>query len=85
MGLFKNKRGFSLIYGLMLATIVILLALALAPALQDTTFQARNDTLLNCSTTTNPQTKAICTSIDLNMLWIGILLGSAGIIIWRMV
>lgn len=77
-----NKKGFALIFGLMLATILFLLGMALAPALQQTTKEQMND--LNCSTVTSQQTKAICTSIDMMQLFVPILFGLAGIIIWRL-
>ena len=79
----NDKRGFVLVYGLMLGVIVLLLALALAPSLNQAIDEQMNSPLLNCSTTTSPQTKAICTSIDLQNIFIALLIGIGGLIIVR--
>jgi len=79
----NNKKGFILIYGLMLGVIVFLLALALSPSLKQVTEEQMNSPLLNCSTTTNQQLKAVCTSIDLQNLFVALLIGVGGIIIIR--
>ncbi len=79
-----NKRGFALIYGLMLGVVVLVLALGLAPSMKVTVDETMNDPLLNCSTTDNAQLKAVCTSIDLNNLFIVLLIGIGGLIIIRM-
>ena len=80
-----NKKGFTLIFGLMFATILFILGLALAPSLKGVTGEVMQDTSLNCSTTSNTQLKAICTSIDIQQLFIGIIFGLAGLVIWRLV
>ena len=78
-----NKKGFGLIFALMFAVMMFVLGLALAPVLQDVTDQTRADPLLNCSTTTNAQIKAVCTSVDIQQFWVGIIFGVAGLIIAR--
>jgi len=80
-----NKKGFSLIYGLMLSTILFLLGMALAPSLKEVTGEVMDDTALNRSNQTNQQLKAVCTSIDMQQLFVGIIFGIAGLIIWRLV
>jgi len=79
-----NKKGFTLIFGLMLATILFLIGMAIAPALQEVVTEQMNSNLLNCSTATAQQTKAICTSIDSMQLFVPIIFGLAGLIIWRL-
>lgn len=81
----NDKKGFILLYSLMLAVIIFLLALALSPPMKDVIEETMSNNLLNCSTTTNPQTKAICTSIDIQLLFNVILIGIGGIVIWRAV
>lgn len=78
-----NKKASSIFYGLMIMTVLFVLGMALAPALKDVTQEARDDSSLNCSTTTDDQTKAVCTSIDLQQLYIGIIFGIAGLVVWR--
>ena len=79
----KNKKGIALLFYLMVGVLFFILGMALAPALKDTTDQARNDTQLNCSTTTDNQTKAVCRSIDIQQVFIGIIFGLAGLVIVR--
>jgi len=79
----NDKRGFVLILGLMMGVVVILLALALAPSLKKTTDEQKASPFLNCSTTTNQQLKAVCTSIDLQNIFIALLIGIGGMIIVR--
>ena len=79
----RDKRGFALIYGLMLGVVVFLLALGLAPSLRDTVNEQLTNPLLNCSTTTDAQIKAVCTSIDLQNIFVMLLIGIGGIIIIR--
>jgi len=80
-----NKRGTSIFFGLMIAIIFFLLGLALAPALKDVTGESMQSPLLNCSSTTNDTFKAVCTSIDIQQLFIGIIFGIGGLVIWRIV
>ena len=63
-----------MIYGIMLALVIIVLALALAPAVGSFTNSARNategDTIgLNCSSTTSNFDKATCTIVDMNLFY----------------
>lgn len=81
----KDKRGFMVLIALMIGVTLFILGMALAPALKDTTDEARNSTLLNCSTTDNAQLKSVCTAIDIQQLYFGIILGIAGIVLYRMV
>ena len=76
-----NKRGFSLFFGMMMFIVFIVLGLALAPAIKSVTGEAKNNEALNCSTTTDNQTKAVCTGIDGMQIFILVILGLAGIII----
>lgn len=78
-----NNNGSTFLVSFMLAIILFLLGLAIAPALKDTTQESMNDPIINCSTTTNNQLKAVCTSIDMQQLFIGFIFGVAGLIIAR--
>jgi len=78
----KNKSGQTIIYLLMMGILFFFIGLALAPSLRDVVSETMQDNLLNCSTTTDTQTKIICTSIDMTLpLFIGIIFGLAGVII----
>ena len=78
----KNKKGSSLFVMLMLGVTFIVLALALAPALNNTVNESMNTVELNCSSVTiTNQEKAECTSMDMQKLYIGIVLGLAGILL----
>jgi len=77
-----NKRGqLSIFFLLMMGVVFFLLGLALAPAINDTVNEGLDDPLLNCSTTTDDQTKAVCTSMDIDKLYIGIIFGLAGVLL----
>jgi len=78
-----NKKGFSIIYGLMLGVVVFILALALAPGLKQVVTEQMNDIELNCSGATDYQTRSVCTSMDMNNLYIILLMGIGGILIVR--
>ena len=76
----KNKRGqVTIFFLLMMGVVFFLLGLALAPGIVQTVDDSMSE--LNCSTTTDDQTKAVCTSMDLNKLYIGIIFGLAGLIL----
>lgn len=78
----KNKKGFTLIYAMMLGVILFFFGLAIASPLKDVTQSVMGDSALNCSTTDNTWNKAICTEIDLFLpLFVGLLFGLAGFII----
>lgn len=79
----NDKRGFTLIYSLMLGVLFFALALAIAPALHDTTSEASSTSLLNCSNASSlsNQDKSVCTSIDIQQLYIPIIFGFVGIIV----
>jgi len=76
-----NKRGFSLFFGMMMFIVFIVLGLALAPAIKSVTGEAKNNEALNCSTTTDNQTKSVCYSIDAMMLFILVIWGLAGFVL----
>jgi hypothetical protein len=83
----KNKKANTLFVMLMLGVLFFLLGLALSPALQDITDDARGTTGLNCSSPSiTDQQKAICTSVDMQQaLFIGVIFGLAGLLLGRMV
>ena len=71
-----EKRGSIVIYSLMVGLVIIILALALAPAVQDFTDSARNETTdsgtqgLNCSSDSISNfDKATCVATDLTLLY----------------
>lgn len=76
-----NKKGSTIFVALMMGFLFFLLGMALAPALKDVTGEVRDNTALNCSTTTDAQTKAVCTSIDIQQWYIGVIFGLAGMVI----
>ena len=76
-----NKRGQVVFIMLMLGVVLFVLALAFAPALINTIDESLDDPMLNCSTTTDDQTKAVCTSMEMNKLYIGIIFGLAGVLL----
>lgn len=77
-----NKKGqASIFFLIMMGVVFFFLGLALAPALNTTINESLDDPVLNCSTTTDDQTKAVCTSMDMNKLYTGIIFGLAGIIL----
>lgn len=78
-----NKKGFVLLFSLMMVVVFFLLGLALAPALKGVTGEAMDSPLLNCSTTTNDQIKIACDSIDMQQLFIGVIFGMAGLLLAR--
>lgn len=79
----RNKKGLALLFYLMVGVLFFILGMALAPALKQTTDEVQNDTQLNCSTTTDNQTKAVCRSIDIQQIFVGIIFGLGGMIIVR--
>jgi len=70
-----EKKGSVLIYGIMLGLIIIILALALAPAVSQFTTTAMNESSdnqigLNCSSDTISNfDKAACVAVDLNLFY----------------
>jgi len=84
----RNKKGSVLIYGLMLGILVIFLALALAPVVQEFTDSARNETVgdkigLDCNNDSiSSFNKATCLATDLNLFYfIGSLILIGGLIV----
>jgi len=75
-----NKRGQVVFIMLMLGVVLFVLALAFAPALINTIDESLDDPMLNCSTTTDSATKAACSSMEMNKLYVGIVLGLAGLL-----
>lgn len=75
-----NKRAQGTIFFLlMMGVVFFLLGLALAPALTQTVDEQMDS--LNCSTTTDDQTKAVCTSLDMEKLFIAVIFGLAGVLL----
>jgi len=88
-GLSSDKRGSYVIYGLMVGLVVLILALALAPAISQFTSDAMNvtdgdDVGLNCSYTENISAfdRATCIATDLTLFYfISFLIFLAGAIV----
>ena len=80
-----NKKGSLAIVLFMIGIVFFVLGLALAPALVDTTNEARDSNNLNCSSDLiSNQDKAICYQVDtFPILYIGLLFGLGGIILGR--
>jgi cellobiose-specific phosphotransferase system component IIC len=82
-----NNKGQTIFYGLMLGITILVLALALSPAVRDFTTGAMNDTVsdtigLNCSGTTDNFIKATCIVTDMSLFYfIGILVFMAGAVV----
>jgi len=76
-----NKRGQVVFIMLMLGVVLFVLALAFAPELINTIDESLDDPMLNCSTTTDAQTKAVCSSMEANKLYVGIVFGLAGVLL----
>jgi len=75
-----NKKGQATIFFiLMIGVVFFILGIALAPALTQTVDGSTSD--LNCSTTTDDQTKAVCTSMEMHKLFVGVIFGLAGVIL----
>lgn len=86
----KSKRSQALIYGFMIAVVLIILALALAPMVKNRTDNARNLTIeeggingLDCSNSSISNfNKTSCIAVDMTQfLFIGIVIFIAGAII----
>jgi len=82
-----NKKGQAWAYGFMLGIIIFVLALALAPAVAESTNAARNDSVdgytgMNCSSPRDNFVKATCIATDISLLYfIGILIFIAGAVV----
>jgi len=79
----QNKRGFTLLYSLMLGVLLFIVGLAVAPALNSTVTEYSSTSELNCtnaSSLTN-QDKSVCTAMDVQQLYLAVILGIAGIVI----
>ena len=86
--LMNNKRGSYVIYGLMVGLVIIILALALAPAISQFTTSAMNvtdgdDVGLNCSyDNISNFDKATCVATDLTLFYfIAFLIFLAGAVV----
>ncbi len=77
----NDKRGTSIFFALMIAVVLFVLGLALANPLKEITGEAMADTALDCANATNDQIRAVCTSIDIQQLFIGIIFGIGGLVI----
>jgi len=82
-----NNKGQTMFYGLMLGMIIFVLALALAPAVAESTNNARNDSVdgytgMNCSAPRDNFVRVTCIATDLSLpYFIGILIFIAGAIV----
>jgi hypothetical protein len=79
-----DNKGSVIIYGIMLGLTIIILALALAPSVQEFTEEARNSTSgMDCSNSSISNfDKATCVVTDLNLFYfIGGLIFIAGSVI----
>jgi len=77
-----NKGGFTVLISLMVAVVLFILGMALAPGTNDTVDGSMGSALVNCSTTDDMQTKAVCTQLDLfKPLLTGLLFGLAGFVL----
>ncbi len=81
----KDKRGFTILVGLMIFTLFIVLGLALAPALKQVVEEQMADPVLDCANQTNQQLKAVCTSIDFLQLFVVVIFGLGGVIFMRLI
>ncbi len=88
----NKKGGLVRIYGLMLAITIIILIVALAPAIKEGVDIARNESSensigMNCSTTTSNFVKAGCIATDLNLFWFvgAVILIGGGIVLARII
>ncbi len=81
-----NKKGFTLIFSLMIAVVLFILGMALAPGTNTIVNDSMDSELLNCSTTEDQQDKAACTQLDLfKPLMTGLLFGLAGFVLIQIV
>ena len=71
-----NKKGSVLLYGVMLSLTIIILTLALAPAVSEFTVTARNASVVNATvgmdcgnSSISDFTKAACYATDLNLFY----------------
>jgi len=77
----NNKGQATIFFLLMIGTVFFILGLALAGPLNQTVNESLDDSLLNCSTTTDDQTKAGCTSMEMNKLYTAAIFGLAGLLL----
>ena len=84
-----NNKGQAVFLAFMIAIVIILLALAFVPAVNQTTSDAMNETNsigevggMNCTGTGDDFVKAACWTVDLGQgAFIGMLLALAGVLI----
>lgn len=82
-----NRKGSIMFYAFMLGLLILVLSLALAPAVRDFTTGAMNTTVndtlgLNCTTTSDIFIKATCITVDMSLFYfIGALILIAGAIV----
>ena len=79
-----NKKGSAFFVYMMMGVLFFVLGMALAPALTDTSNEARTE--LNCSITNDSNYKAVCYQIDsMSPFYVGILFSLGGLILARIV
>ena len=85
----ENKQGSVVVYGLMVGLVILILGLALAPAVSEFTTGAMNETTgLNCSSELISNfDKAACVANDLTLLYFigGVILIAGAIITAKIV
>lgn len=79
----KGKKGTAIFFVLMMGIVFFVLGLAIAPAIQEVTWESTHNDYYNCSDSSiSNQDKAVCTQTDAMMpLYVGIVFGLAGILI----
>ena len=88
-----NKKGQTMFYGISLALVIIVLALALSPALKEQVDTAMNQTVgdtigMDCSNSSVDNfTKAGCTVVDFSMFYFvgGLILIAGGVAVAKVI
>lgn len=81
-----NKKGATFILAFMIGVICFFLGLALTNPLKEVVVEQMDDATLNCTTTTDSYSKAVCTSMDMFIpLFGGVIFGLAGMVLTRMI
>ena len=87
-----DSKGSILIYGLMLSLVIIVIALALSPAVSESVNDARSESVgdvlgMNCSTTSDNFIKSACVATDLSLFYFisGLIFIAGGILTAKVV
>lgn len=77
-----NKKASTIFIVLMLGILCFVLGLALANPLKEVIIEQTDSTFLNCTTTVDQQTKAVCVSLDMMLpLVTGTIFALAGMLL----